>query len=142
MSRPGLLQQFVADMDADLLQYRSLHVLLQEQFTAALRHDSAGLLELNERVLAMVAALDLCRERRSALLAQLLAPQNPATLGALLERLPPATRGVVQTRAQALERLIHDCKERNTRNGRLVTDQQAILQRVLRGKEEDTYAQA
>lgn len=142
MSRPGLLPQFVADMDADLLQYRSLQALLQEQFGAALRHDSAGLLELNERILAMVAALDLRRERRSTLLAQLLAPQHPATLDALLERLPPATRGVVQTRADALEQLVRDCKERNTRNGRLVTDQQAILQRVLRGKEEDTYAQA
>lgn len=142
MSRPGLLPQFVADMDADLQRYRSLQALLQEQFTAALRHDSAGLLALNERILALVAELDQRRDRRSALLVQLLSPQNPATLDALIERLPPATRGVVRTRSQALEQLVRDCKERNSRNGRLVTDQQAILQRVLRGKEEDTYVQA
>jgi flagellar biosynthesis protein FlgN len=41
-----------------------------------------------------------------------------------------------------LQALVRTCKERNARNGRLITDQHALFQRVLHGEEADTYAAA
>ncbi|HVL44681.1 MAG TPA: flagellar protein FlgN [Acidovorax sp.] len=142
MNRSSTLQRLVAGMDADLPQYRALETLLQEQFQAMLRHDSGELEALAPRILASVDTLEQRGRQRGALLAQLLPGAAPATLHALLERLPSASRAVVQSRWTTLEQLVRECKEHNARNGRLIADQQAILQRVLRGKEEDTYAAA
>ena len=85
-------------------------------------------------------ALDQRRRARVELVTQLLGPQTPASMAALFERLPAARRAPVQALWERLEQAVTDCKTRNARNARLMTEQQALLQRVLHGAQEPLYA--
>ncbi len=132
----------LADMDADVREYRALNALLEEQFTAALRHDSAGLEVLARTITAAVDGLEKRRQTRVILVSRLLPTHAQPSMAAVLERLSAPARKAVAARWSTLESLVRECKERNAGNGRLMSDQQALLQRVLTGKEEDTYAAA
>lgn len=142
MSQQPVLRHLLADMDADVRDYRSLGALLDEQFTAALRHDSARLEALAAAISVAVDALEQRRQTRVTLVSQLLPAHPRPDMATVLERLPAPARDVVAARWSTLEGLVRHCKECNAHNGRLMTDQQAILQRVLVGKDEDTYAAA
>jgi flagella synthesis protein FlgN len=131
-------------VQADLVGFRSLHGLLDEQFAAALRHQSAQLSELAERITALCAEAEERRKQRAALL-DALAPETKPNTGAqmlALFALLPVPHGAAASEAwQTLERLVEDCKALNTRNCTLMMDQYDIMQRVL-SNESETYAPA
>ncbi len=123
----------------DVPAYRALLLLLDEQFDAALRHQSARLAVLAEQIGAAVDAIELRRQERVALVATLLGPGG--TLAGAAALLKGATRQNLESNWAELEQMVLECKRRNTRTSTLLTEQYGIMQRVLNG-EDQIYAPA
>lgn len=134
------LAQLLRDAQADLGDYERLAQLLEQQFNAALRHDAAQLQTLAEGIGPLLDALDQRRLARVALVTQLLGPLSATSMASLFERLPAARRAPVQALWDRLEQAVLACKASNARNARLMTEQHALLQRVLHGAQEPLYA--
>jgi flagella synthesis protein FlgN len=136
MSRGRALAAIVRGVEQDSQAYRELRGALEEQFTAALRHDAQGLAGLATRITALVETMDMRRLERETICATLAG--RGAGVPALLPLLPEASRQAFAGAWSALEAQVIECKRLNARNGRLMTEQQELMQRVLRG-ETDTY---
>lgn len=139
--RPELVR-LLRDMDADVLEYRRLRSLLEDQFDAALRHQGTRMQALAEDITAAVETLEARRATRVTLVHQLVGSAAVVRIETALALLPPPLCDAAAARWGVLETLVRECKERNARNGRLMTDQQAILRRVLEGEEDHTYVAA
>lgn len=141
MSRPAL-SRLLRDAQADLRDYGALDALLERQFLGALRHDAAQLTQLAEAITTLATTLERRRSDRVALVTQLLADDQAPSMTALFQRLPPAMRPPIESLWDQLTAAVLHCKSLNVRNARLMTEQQALLQRVLMGDKVDTYADA
>jgi flagella synthesis protein FlgN len=139
LSRPAAMQLVLAGIAADLQGYPALLALLQEQFEAALRHQSARLGELAEQIAAAAAALEQRRCQRQLLAARLLGPAG--RMPQLFALLKSAPRARMEQDWAALEQMVIDCKRAGKRNSDLLVEQYSIMQRVLHG-EDQTYAPA
>ena len=137
MTRGRALADIVRGVEADRQAYRTLRGLLEEQFTVALRHDAAALATLAGRITGLVAEIDARREERVAHCAALVGAGT--RMDAMLPLLPQASRHAFVAAWRELEAQVRECKALNVRNGRLMTEQHQIMQRVLHG-EVDTYA--
>jgi flagellar biosynthesis protein FlgN len=128
-------------IQSDVADYDRLHGLLEQQFAAALRHDTARLAQLADEIGTLCAALDARRVERVTLVSALVGPDVPATqrVEAVFARLPGRYRTAAETLWQGLHERVAACKVLNVRNGNLLTEQHDIMQRVL-GAENDTYA--
>lgn len=135
-------ERLLRDVQADLDDYAVLADLLELQFAGALQHDGTALQTLAERILALVGQLDARRQLRSELLTRLAGGSRAADVATLLALWPPSGRAAVQALWERLEDAVRDCKERNLRNARLLTEQQALFARVLHGPEDSLYANA
>jgi flagella synthesis protein FlgN len=141
MSLQQALTRLLRDLEADAQEYHVLHALLEDQFIAALGHDGARLEVLATDIMATVARMDTRRQARVVLVQTLLAKHPHPTMDQLIASLSGKTREVVATCWSSLQILVRECKACNVRNGRLLTDQQAIFQRVLKGEEAHTYVE-
>ena len=141
LSRPAL-SRLLRDAEADVADYAALAVLLEEQFSSALRHETAALTVQAERITRLVDTLDERRCMREALVSELLGHASKPSMAALFARLPVASRAPVEALWQRLEAAVQDCKARNARNAHLMSEQHAIMQRVLFGEEAGIYADA
>ncbi|MEC5160622.1 flagellar export chaperone FlgN [Janthinobacterium sp. CG_S6] len=122
----------------DVPAYQALLQLLDEQFDAALRHQSARLATLAEHIGAAVDAIEARRRERVALVATLLGPGG--TLAGAAELLRGATRQGLERNWIELEQMVLECKRRNIRTSALLSEQYSIMQRVLNGEEDQIYA--
>jgi len=141
LSRPAL-SRLLRDAEADVADYAALAVLLEEQFASALRHETTALTVQAERIARLVDTLDERRCTREALVAELLGGASKPSMAALFARLPVASRAPVEALWQRLEAAVQHCKARNARNAHLMSEQHAIMQRVLFGEEAGIYADA
>lgn len=139
MSRAQAIDRLMRGVGEDVREYRELVVLLDEQFDAALHHDAARTAELGQRITAAVDRLDTRRLKRIEIVRGLLG--DDARMDGVIAMLPPPRKALLAEGWRALEGLVRICKERNTRNRQLMTDQQAVMQHVLHG-ETQTYAPA
>jgi flagella synthesis protein FlgN len=130
------LLQGVAD---DLLAYPQLGELLEQQFLAAVKHQSATLAGLAEAIAALVDILQQRREQRVALVQRLLGPG--ATMRQAFALLKNAAREKMDNDWKRLELMVVECKRLGKRNSDLLVEQYSIMQRVLHG-EEQIYAPA
>ena len=137
MTRGRALADIVRGVEADRHAYRTLRGLLEEQFAAALRHDAAALATLAATITGLVGEIEGRREERVARCATLVG--TGTRMDAILPLLPEASRKAFVAAWRELEAQVRECKELNARNGRLMTEQNQIMQRVLHG-EVDTYA--
>ncbi len=135
-----VLARLLRDLHADRSAYARLRELLEEQFQAALRHRSEQLGALAADIVALVEQLDQRRAVRSELLLALLGRNSKPSVEALLQRLSGASAQTLAAAWQGLEQQVTECKALNLRNCQLITDQHALMQRVL-GVEEATYAE-
>lgn len=129
--RMSMLMKGVAQ---DVRTYRALLLLLEEQFDAALHCRTAPLADLAGQIVTAVDALELQRQKRVALVEELIGAGG--TMQDTLALVTGNTRALLESGWQLLEELVQDCKQRNTRNCQLIMDQQAIMQRVLNGEDE------
>lgn len=135
------LAALLRDLQADHSAYARLRELLEAQFQAALRHRAAALQEVADEIVALVEQLDAHTRRRGLLLRQLLGSQGEASMSRLLLRLPPATAQALGGLWAALQEQVNECKALNQRNCQLITEQQALMRRVM-GVEEELYAES
>ncbi|MFT4173471.1 MAG: flagellar export chaperone FlgN [Rhodocyclaceae bacterium] len=128
-------------IQSDLADYERLRGMLEEQFAAALRHDTPALARLAEDIGMLCAALEVRRGERVTLVNALVGPEVPPAgrVEAVFARLPGRYRTAAETLWQGLGERVAACKALNVRNGALLTEQHDIMQRVL-GTESDTYA--
>ena len=138
MKRSDVLRSVISGVHTDHAGYQALRRLLDEQFDAALRHDTQALAELGTRISTQVAVLDESRRERMRQVA-LLGLRAPASMEHVIALFAQNTRDAVAQLWNALEALVVECKALNTRNCRLMMEQHAMMQRVLDG-ETDTYA--
>lgn len=141
LPRPAV-ERLLRDVQADLGDYAELAELLEQQFAGAVRHDSAALEDLAARIGTVVDQLDARRLFRIGLVARLAGDGAAPSVATLLAQWPPARRAAVQALWDRLEAAVQDCKARNLRNARLLTEQHALLTRVLHGTEDTLYADA
>jgi flagella synthesis protein FlgN len=139
MQQNHAMANFVRGIHADLQDYQRLHSLLDTQFSLALQHDSIALEKLADEVMELVGTLNNRRVERSVLLARYIPVINNETVDKFLGSLPMESQEKIKALWQRLEDLIVECKEMNSRNCRLLTDQFEIMQRILK-HEEHTYA--
>lgn len=135
-----VLARLLRDLHADRSAYARLRELLEEQFQAALRHHSEQLSALAADIVALVEQLDQRRAVRSELLLALLGRNSKPSVEALLQRLSGASAQTLAAAWQGLEQQVIECKALNLRNCQLITDQHALMLRVL-GVEEASYAE-
>lgn len=134
MNKQETLARLVRGVRTDIQDYQQLRSLLEAQFQAALRHDTVRIGELATDITDIVETLERSRRDRVYLASQLLDEHTPATVPALMLRLPPAVREVLHRHWALLEGLVRDCKALNTRNCELMVEQHAVMQRVLHGE--------
>jgi flagella synthesis protein FlgN len=136
-----LLGALLHGLQADREAYGRLRALQETQFEAALRHQPDALQRLADDILALVDELEARARQRSQLLSQLLGTQGEPTMSRLLQRLPVKAAQGLGGLWTALEQQVQDCKALNHRNCQLITDQQALMRRVM-GIQEDLYAES
>ena len=137
ITRQEAVRRVLQGMADDSLGYAALQALLEEQFQATLRHQSAQLTALADQVVAAVEPLDARRRQRVSLVTALFGPNGD--MPQLFALLQDEARSQAQADWAALEQMVLECKRLNARNSELLTEQYSIMQRVLHG-EEDTYA--
>lgn len=136
------LSRLIKGVHADLGDYRTLRELLDVQFDAALKHRSAVISDIADRISALTAQLEKRRCERVALAKVLAGKQSNVTISAVSARLPATARPAFDEWWQTLEKLVQECKRLNQRNCDLLMNQHEILQRVLQADGGGTYAPA
>lgn len=134
------LAALLRDLQADRSAYAQLRELLEAQFQAALRHRAQALQESAEEILALVEQLNAHTRQRGLLLRQLLGSHGEASMGRLLQRLPASVAQTLGGLCTALQEQVNECKALNQRNCQLITEQQALMRRVM-GVGEELYAE-
>ncbi len=136
------LGRLIKGVHADLGDYRTLLELLDVQFEAALKHRSAVISDIADRISALTAQMEKRRVERLALAKVLVGKQSNVTISAVSARLPANARPAFDEWWQTLEKLVKECKRLNQRNCDLLMNQHEILQRVLQTDGGGTYAPA
>ncbi|MDB5999087.1 MAG: flgN [Rhizobacter sp.] len=137
MKSPEAMRRLVRDLHDDGSHYELLRELLEQQFQAALRHQTETLSDLAERIVEEVEVLDRHRRDRVLLLGRL-GLKLPASMQDVFAMLDEGPRVTLTAWWQGLELLVRECKALNARNCRLLMDQNATMQRVL-NQEADIY---
>lgn len=135
------LAALLRDLQADRSAYGRLRELLEGQFQAALRHQAEPLQRLADEIVVLVDELDAHTRQRGLLLRKLLGTQGEPSMSRLLQRLPATAAQALGDIWAALEEQVRECKAMNQRNCQLITEQQALMRRVM-GVEEGLYAES
>ena len=136
LSRQQAMQQLLQGVNEDRDAYRTLLVLLDEQFDAAIRHQRERLGTLAEAIGTLVDTLEVRRARRVELATALTGAQP--SMAQVFTLLRPEARAKVQADWAELESMVQAAKAAGKRNGDLLAEQYTIMQRVLHG-ENQTY---
>lgn len=135
-----MLTVLLRDLHADRSAYARLRDLLEAQFEAALRHRSQVLAQLADEVFALADELGERATRRSKLLRKLLGQEVKPSMSLLLRRLPETLARNLEQAWQSLEKQVRDCQSLNQRNCQFITEQHALMQRVLGAADGGLYA--
>lgn len=133
MTRQDAIAKLILDVLADIQAYDALAIMLEDQFHAALRHDTDQLCRLADDIVELVDVMDRRREERLTLIHALTGEQTPRNIDGVLAQLNPMARASLSVKWQELESKVRDCKQRNTRNCELIVEQNSIMQQVLHG---------
>lgn len=142
MTAREALGRLIKGVHADLGDYGTLRELLDAQFEAALKHRSAVITDIADRISALTAQLEKRRVERVALAKVLAGKQANVTISAVSARLPANARPAFDEWWRTLEQRVQECKRLNQRNCDLLMNQHEILQRVLQIDAGGTYAPA
>lgn len=137
--RQKAMSQLIRGVSDDLADYGRLQALLEQQFDAALRHQSVRLGELAAAITPLCETLELRRQQRVALAVLLLGPEPE--MRRLFVLLEGRARARLEANWASLEAMVCESKRLGKRTSDLLLGQFSIMQRVLHG-EEHTYAPA
>lgn len=139
ISRQDAMKALLQGIAQDHLAYDELNNLMQQQFEAAIRHQSERLGQLADAISTLVDQMQERRVQRVALAQQLVGVN--ATIMQAFSLLKNPARERMEGDWKALEIKVIECKRLGKRNSDLLVEQYSIMQRVLHG-EELTYAPA
>lgn len=137
MTRPQANAALVDGVQADVRDSAEVLALLERQFEAALRHQTAELTALAGLLAPLLDAMEARRQQRVALVRALLG--EGATMAQFILTLGEPAQGALAAAWADLEHTVQACKAASTRNGNLLAEQHTVMQRVLHG-EEGIYA--
>ncbi len=131
---PGNPRQLLVDVVSDGVAYGKLAKLLEEQFAAAMRLDTAALAMLAKAIAAEADAIDLRRRYRVERIGR-----APGAVQALGQRLLAGEKHAAQReafvgRCTEVKTLAARCKTLATRNGGLLAAQYEAMQRLVHGE--------
>lgn len=128
-----MLKRALEELDSEVVAYRKLSDMLDEQFQTAKRLDTAMLAKISAEIAREVSCLDERRRSRT----QWLGPV-PESAGHLHGSREGAAHDAVERRCAELKMLAAQCKASTLRNGQLLASQYDMMQRILHG-EQPTY---
>lgn len=120
-------------MQQDVVAYKQLHTLLNEQFHAALRHDAAGMQSVAEQISAQAQLLELSATQRLGHVQALLPVGAQLSMNALFGLIKPPLQDQFSSLWQQLEAQVQACKAMNLRNCQLIMQQAETMQHVIAG---------
>ncbi len=131
---PGNPRQLLVDVVSDGVGYRKLAQLLEDQFAAALRLDTAALATLAKAIGAEADAIDLRRRYRMERIGG-----TPGAVLAFGKRLLAGDKHAAQReafveRCTEVKTLATRCKTLTNRNGSLLAAQYEAMQRLMHGE--------
>lgn len=137
--RPAGKRALLDDLRADLVAYRELQKMLDDQFQAALRLDVDALRVVAAAIDTEVASLEARRDVRIARIGT--GPRGAVRLAETIFPGPGCElqRASVIKHCGEIETLIRACKARASRNGNLLAMQSEAMHSLLKG-EPHTYA--
>jgi len=139
VSRQEAMSMLLDGIAADLADYQQMLALLEQQFEAAIRHQSARLGEIAAAIGTLVALLDARRVQRVEWATRLTGPTPSMQQVFTLLRAEP--RAKLEAEWKQLEAMVRTAKELGRRNAELLAEQFSIMQRVLHG-DDQTYEPA
>src|SRR4051812_33588560 len=114
MTRDEAVTHLLDGIRADLGACAAIRDLLERQFSAALRHRSAELAALGERLTPELESMEQRRQQRVQLVRALFGPD--ATMDEAFASLPEPRRTHTLSDWNTLEQLVLDCQQATTRN--------------------------
>jgi len=137
LSRPQAMRELLEGVAADRQSYQQMLLLIEQQFEAALRHQSERLGQLAQDIGALVDVLEARRARRVALATLLVG--DPPSMAQVMALLKDEPRARLEADWAELEGMVQAARELGRRNAELLAEQYTIMQRVLHG-DDQTYA--
>jgi flagella synthesis protein FlgN len=134
MTRQQAGGKLVDGVGEDLAACAGIRLLLECQFEAAVRHQSAQLAELAQQLTPLLDAMEARRQQRVTLVRALLG--QDASMAGFIASLAQPARERLASQWRELEALVVECKAATTRNSTLMAEQFSVMQRVLHGEEE------
>ena len=128
------MQRLLAGIAADLVDYRHMLTLIEQQFDAAIRHQSTRLGDIAAAIGTLVGVLEQRRAERVELATRLAGPAP--SMAQVFTLLKPEPRARLEADWQALEAMVGTAKELGRRNAELLAEQFTIMQRVLHGDDQ------
>lgn len=132
---------FLELVRVDQADFRTMKDLLEQQFDAALHHDTARVAHVCEAISTLTDQITQRGHERLVLAKRISGAESTAAYEMVIEVLPPGARGTVQHWYDDIRVLLTECKRLNSRNCELLMSQFEIMQRVL-NDEVHTYAPA
>lgn len=131
------MRELLEGVAADRQSYQQMLLLIEQQFEAALRHQSERLGQLAQDIGALVDVLEARRARRVALATLLVG--DPPSMAQVMALLKDEPRARLEADWAELEGMVQAARELGRRNAELLAEQYTIMQRVLHG-DDQTYA--
>lgn len=135
------LQGLVAGIRQDILDYRELKKLLQQQRQLMLRHDNQGLIQHNQQQDQLVAKLQHNSLLRAAHLAQIGVSNDHQGIRQLQSKLPEQAAHKLEQLWRQLLQQARESQRLNELNGQLLVRQQEIIRGILGLGNADEYPQ-
>ncbi|KVH43258.1 flagellar export chaperone FlgN [Burkholderia diffusa] len=138
MTRKEAFAQMFKGIAHDRARYVQLEGLLNRQFRAALRRDSAALTVTGNAIMALVDALNVSHDTRKRCARVLTGAERPESMSDVCASLSGMAGQAMRDEWQKLEAQVFECQGLNRRNAGLIMSQFEIMQRVMHG-ESNTY---
>ena len=125
------VKTLLVDLQQDVADYQRLEVMLLQQRTLLIQHDSEGLQNLH---LVQMPLLDILAKRaaaRHSLLSELGFTPDDKGMEKLLAKLPAPLAEKASGLWQKLHTLLQHCQTNNDWNGRLLAGQMELIRSLL-----------
>ncbi|MCG3863982.1 MULTISPECIES: flagellar protein FlgN [unclassified Photobacterium] len=129
-NKQQMIAVLIKDIQCDIVDYRQLYQLMQQQHQCYLKFDGELLSRLTEQQLPLLKQLTQRSQLRTKQLHKLGLPINNQSMNKLIHALPNAIQSKLQQQWHTLETLVKQCHKLNQRNGVLSANFSELLNQV------------
>lgn len=127
------------ELNEDIRLYSGLADDLKQQYGLLMNRDTQALMAHNAKMSPVMSTLNDHAEQRMRLLRQLGLSADSSGMETLLAKLPEPTRSKSLTQWQQLYELTVKCQSLNDANGRLLSQQKQMIDRLINPAQEHVY---